>query len=371
MQARLGGGQAELAAGNGVFDGGDDARGGRPDPADHPVVVIAAAEDDLFVRRVAHPGADGRRLAEIEDRAGDLAEFAGRNGAGVGRQIFVAVDRQLLFVDRARRPLTRQVPIRMVGDVDDRRLGRRRRIGDGQLAGFVERIGRMDRQLAGITHIAVGADIFHFDAGRRLALAMGRNQLPVDLVEALGAAVQGIGAVIDRRGIGLAVDLVLALGNAVSEAADGRAEILRLVEIVLQPGITQRDVGALAVAVRRHQGLQAGAIGDDGRRDAVCIGQGHRLDGLAVGQGAEGRLFDSGGVAGGGRQDQARARGECGDFHRFHPFKIYPIYKIINWHRFWAGSITGERQSSDNKKASPPLQAKRGGGGGRQRVSAG
>src|SRR3546814_13638883 len=55
--------------------------------ADDPIMVVAAAEDDLLVAGVADALPNGGRLAEIEHRARDRTIFAGRNRARIGRQI--------------------------------------------------------------------------------------------------------------------------------------------------------------------------------------------------------------------------------------------------------------------------------------------
>src|SRR3546814_14925994 len=76
--------------------------------ADDPIMVVAAAEDDLLVAGVADALPNGGRLAEIEHRARDRTIFAGRNRARIGRQIAFRGNGHELFhraVPRAFAPL--------------------------------------------------------------------------------------------------------------------------------------------------------------------------------------------------------------------------------------------------------------------------
>src|SRR3546814_10927534 len=59
--------------------------------ADHPIMVVAAAEDDLLVAGVADAITDRGRLAEIEHRAGDRA-ILDRKSVVSGKSVSVRVD---------------------------------------------------------------------------------------------------------------------------------------------------------------------------------------------------------------------------------------------------------------------------------------
>ncbi len=93
---------------------------------------------------------------------------------------------------------------------------------------------------------------------------------------------QRIRTVVQRHLIVLAVQRELALGDAVGEAPDRGAEILRLAQVAGCIRVAQHHVGHLAVAVGQQQGLQAGAEVDHPRGDAVVIAQGDRLDRAAA-----------------------------------------------------------------------------------------
>src|SRR3546814_8214703 len=75
-----------------------------------------------------------------------------------------------------------------------------------------------------------------------------------------------IGAVVDGHLIRLAVERELALGDAVGEPPHRAAEILGLVEILLEIVVAERDIGLVAVLVGQDHRLQRRAIGDHGRR---------------------------------------------------------------------------------------------------------
>src|SRR5262249_5023457 len=76
-------------------------------------------------------------------------------------------------------------------------------------------------------------------------------RLPEMLIEADGAAVESVGAVVDGNLIGLAIERELALADAVAVAANDRAEVsLGVVEKALQRIVAENDVGHLAGAVR-------------------------------------------------------------------------------------------------------------------------
>src|ERR1019366_789156 len=83
LNARLGGEHFHHAAGGGPFDARRESEA-RAFAIDHPIVVVAMAELELFVVLVG-ARADGGGLGEIEGRAGDGLELAGGDQAGIDR----------------------------------------------------------------------------------------------------------------------------------------------------------------------------------------------------------------------------------------------------------------------------------------------
>ena len=124
---------------------------------------------------------------------------------------------QLVVLDRAA-ALAGEVAVRVVGEVDDRGLVGGGLVVDAPVAVPVERVGDLRPQRAGVAHLAVDARVVQVQAdvgARGEAL-----DVPHLLVEALGAAVQAVHAVVDGELVRLAVQGELALGDAVAVAAD-------------------------------------------------------------------------------------------------------------------------------------------------------
>ena len=155
---------------------------------------------------------------------------------------------------------------------------------------FVQLVGHLGGEGAGKAHLAIGGDIAQGHADP--AVALGRLGLPHLGVEALGAAVQGVGLVILRNLVALAVEAETTVGDAVAEAADGGAKEYRgVVEITLDIIEAQHHVFAVALAVGHLERLQHATVGDDGGLHAVAVGQDEFLDGGAIGQLAKARLL--------------------------------------------------------------------------------
>src|SRR4051812_38053288 len=137
--------------------------------AEHEVVVVAAADDQLRVI-VPEPGADRGRFGEVERRTGDRSDLPGRDQAGVDRGVLGGIQLQHVAVDVAV-ALTEQVEVHVVGQVDDGRLaGEGRVVVDPQVVPPVERVGDRGRQLTGESHLAVRADVGERDADRLVGL---------------------------------------------------------------------------------------------------------------------------------------------------------------------------------------------------------
>ncbi|VVT19327.1 hypothetical protein SPHINGO391_460096 [Sphingomonas aurantiaca] len=250
------------------------------------IMVVAMAIADLLVAAVADPLADDAAATEIEHGAGDGLQRAGRDQRFADRGDRLGGDRQPVAIGARRRSFAAQIEDRVVGHVDDRRLVGLRVIADAEIAGFVERVRHRDVKRAGIARIAVGAAMAEHQ--RRGGAALGRDDRPGDLVEAVAAAVQRIGLVVERELIGLAVEREAATRDPVGVAADRHAEEVGMIDIGSEVVIAEHDVGDLAVAVGAHQRLQRRAVGQDPCGHAVRVAQRHRLDRGAVLQGAGG-----------------------------------------------------------------------------------
>src|SRR5579872_3709808 len=86
----------------------------------------------------------------------------------------------------------------------------------------------------------------------------------------------------------MAVERETALADAVGEAADGGAEVVAVIEVLLRAVESEDDVSRLAGAVRSVERLDTGTEGDDPYPDARPAREVHRLDAGAVGKRPEG-----------------------------------------------------------------------------------
>src|SRR6266511_3423069 len=86
---------------------------------EHPVVVVAAADEELRVA-AADARADPGGVGEVQRRAGHRGDHAGGDQGRVDRGVVAGPQQQLVVVDVAG-ALTGQVPVGVVGEVDDGR----------------------------------------------------------------------------------------------------------------------------------------------------------------------------------------------------------------------------------------------------------
>ena len=96
-----------------------------------PVMVVALAVLDLLVIRV-DARADRGRLAEVERRAVDGCELAGRNQPCIHRRVAIGVERQDMSEDVAA-PFAGKIEVAVLRQVDRRRLVGRRVVVHRQL----------------------------------------------------------------------------------------------------------------------------------------------------------------------------------------------------------------------------------------------
>ena len=120
---------------------------------------------------------------------------------------------------------------------------------------------------------------------------------------------QRVGLVVLRHLIALAVEFERTFGEAIAEAADGRAEVGGAFLVALHIIEAEHDVVELAVLVGDFQRLQGRAVGDDGGLHAVAVAQDVLLDGRAVIGFAEGFVFgaEAGRVGGEGGDHQGQS----------------------------------------------------------------
>src|SRR5215211_4770989 len=250
-------------------------------PVEHPVVVVAAADLELLEAVVTDALADPGRTGEVHRRAGHRVDGPRGDQGGVDRGVAAGPQEQLVVVDVAR-ALTGQVPVGVVGQVDDRRGVGGRLVPHAQGVAVVEGVGDGGVEGAGVVLLAVGADAVepHPDE----PAAPDHAGVPHPLVEADVAAVQVVGRVVDGQLVGDAVEGEAALVDAVGVAAGDAAEVgVAGLEVALERVEAEGDVGLVAVAVGHPQRLDGAAVGDQLHLHAAPIGQGVAVDHGAVG----------------------------------------------------------------------------------------
>ena len=258
-------------------------------------MVVAAAEHQLLVV-LADPLPDRVRPGEVERRAGHRRDLPGRDQRLVDRRVAARVQLQRVVVDRPH-ALARQVPVGVVGEVDDRGLVRRRGVVHLEVVALVERVVDLHLQRAGIAALAVGARARHLQSD--LAAARERLSVPDALVEALEPAVQAVRAVVDVELVRRAVERELRGADPVAVAADDRAEVRRVrrrrvaapQRVAGQVGEAERHVRLPAAPVGRPQLLDDPAVRDDRHRH-VPVRERVAVDLGAVVELPEARLLD-------------------------------------------------------------------------------
>ena len=134
---------------------------------------------------------------------------------------------------------------------------------------------------ARIAFVAVGARVRE-DHGRS-ARVVGDLGVPHHLVETLGAAVQVVGAVIERELIGAAVNRHLPAGDPVAEAADDGSEEPGFRQIAIQVVMADDDVVEMALSIRNFDRHQDDPVGDRPHFHPRSVREGEHFDGRSVG----------------------------------------------------------------------------------------
>jgi hypothetical protein len=215
-------------------------------------VVVAAGGAQLRVP-FAQPGTDPLGGTQVERGAVDRHRRTGRDEVLVHAQDVRREELHLVVLDAAR---ARQVPVGVVGEIDDRG-----RVGGGpvleaQLVAL-HLVGDADLQRAGEAVLPGGAGPVQGD-GAPVRLA----DLPLHRVEGPGAAVQGCAGLVRGDPVLDAVELEDAAGDAVREPAHAGAQVGRVAPIGVGVGETQRDVCPATLPVGRADRADPCAVTD-------------------------------------------------------------------------------------------------------------
>jgi hypothetical protein len=142
--------------------------------------VVVAAREQQLLDAVADAGADPRRPAEVERRAGDVGD-AGRDQASVDRRVAARVQRQLVIEGGAG---AGEVEVAVLAEVDDRRPIGRRAMVDAPGAVGRERVAHRHPHRAGKALVAVGAVQRKLQRDAAVGAARQRLDVPPALSEA-------------------------------------------------------------------------------------------------------------------------------------------------------------------------------------------
>src|SRR6266849_2779392 len=249
------------------------------------IVIVALADLNLF-NGIAQAHADPMGDAEIERRPIDPARRAQRDAGRAHRQVSIRGDREVMIQNAAAASLDAgKIEEAVIGQIDDRRLvglGRERR---RKFHGAGNAVSDAGLQPAGIAFLAIPAVVGQRDEWRGL-LTQGRDG-PVLAVETCQTAVKRVTAVIGRQLKAMAIQLERTVRDTVGITTDRRAEETPNRDITFKVVAAQDDVGKMARAVRREDGLQRCAIRDDPHLEAVVATQLHHFAGDAIRQMSE------------------------------------------------------------------------------------
>ena len=242
-------------------------------------VVVVSARIAFTRRQLGEVLADRLHDGEVERGVGHRRNLAGRDERRVDGRVTLRGNLQHVPEDVAR-AVTGEVPVGVVREVDHRRRISGGRHVHHQLVHLVERVDDLGVDIARIAFFAVLRAVR--EGHRRTAGGHHRVAAPHNLVEALDAAVQMVGAVIGGNGVLLAIDGELAAGDAIGAAANGAAEVLRALDIVLRAGSTEHDIGESAGGVGDLERNQDGPVVGDLRLHALAVAKSPEVNGLTA-----------------------------------------------------------------------------------------
>ena len=193
-----------------------------------------------------HTGSYGGFRTEIHRRALHRQDFSGSHVGTVYRRIAVGIDGKQMVENRAT-GISRQIEIRMVGHVDNRRSIGRRLISDDD-------------------GIVVGKIIsnFRFYISREILISIGRvhhkfERFPVELpgfvhfiLPAFRTSVQAVAEIVLRQLYGIAVDDKATVVDAVGITTHRSTEVRRNIHIIIDVIKSQNDIAHFAVTVGNH-----------------------------------------------------------------------------------------------------------------------
>lgn len=238
---------------------------------EYPVVVVAVPVHYLLAALIVNAVADGGRCTEIKRRALHIEHLASDGDIGINSGELVGVKGKHL-VKAVLGAVATEVEVAVVGEVEDRSLVGGGLILDLQCVIVGEGVGYLHLNVAGIAVLAVRTL-----GGELYVLLIELVGLPDTVVESDGAAaVQAVGAIVDRELVALAVKGELPLGDTVAVATDEGTEVAALCTVLLVVGdvvMAEAYVAQCVLLVGHHDADDAAAEVGEAYLHAVLIGQ--------------------------------------------------------------------------------------------------
>ena len=253
-------------------------------------MVVAAAVANLRVLSLANACTDGHRRPKIERCASDRGDLTGRDERRVHRRHRVGVDGELVG-ENVTASVAGKVPVRVLREIDRRRLVTRRPIVDDQTIVVRQRVSDAGAKRSGIALLHVRAGVIENDA--HPAHIPERFGVPDDFVETSDATVQTIRPVVHGEPIGRPIEGESAAGNPIAVATDDRAEVRGIAKVAAQTVVPEHDIVELTRAVRRLQRGDDAAVVRQPDFDTVGVRQRKQIDGPSVRRLAEWRASDA------------------------------------------------------------------------------
>ena len=169
--------------------------------------------------------------------------------------------------------MAREVPVSVVGEVYHGRSVGFGTKGQLQLAGIAPAVCGAHGELSGVSGFAVGSGVAHCHG-----VAVGADKAPELVLEAVGAAVEVVGAVVDGEAVFLSVDNEVPSGYAVGISARHFSGAGAVGYVVGWVGIAENHIGELARAVGYVNLYDAGAESAEHYRCAAGVGESGQRD---------------------------------------------------------------------------------------------
>ncbi len=249
------------------------------------VVVIAA----WFWLELIDARADACRRRKIQRRAFHTGDFAGGNQLVVRRRIAVRGEPQFVVENVAG---ASEIKIGVIGQIDRRGLVGGGFVVEAQFVVVRERIRHLDREIAGITFLAILAQVGELD-GRFVLARRKRLRLPDHLGESLASTVEVVRSIVGGEFVFHAVEREPGSGDPIGNPPNDRSRSRKPFAILIEVGGAQHHVGHRAVAIGHFDLGDNRAVDHDFGRHALGVTKREELHDRALRRSAKFLFFES------------------------------------------------------------------------------